>query len=377
MIGDRMKHSLSKLFKTRKPYDEVRNEAYFLDAIRDSVEHYYVENECYRKICEDSNFTSREIHNIGDLYKIPVIPTLYFKRNPMETSQKKLIEVTSSGTSGKVSKIGFRWRELRLLAHMAIRLGRVHGLFSMKPTHSILLGYQPTKKNQTVISKTASLSTLYAFSISRTYALTWSNGEYQLDLERLIHQLEKYQDGIWPVRVIGFPSYTYFLLHKMKQENRKCHLPSGSKVLLGGGWKQFAGEEVDKETLTQLVEEVLGVKKENIHEFYSAAEHPILYCTCKNHRFHVPVYGKVLIRDVSTLKPMPKGEVGLVNLITPLQASIPLTSVMTDDLGILQDGKQCGCGIETDYLEILGRVGVNDIKTCSAGAREYLKGYEV
>lgn len=377
MIGGHMKNSLSKLFKTRKPYDVARNEAYFIDAIRRAVEHSYIENECYHKICDHNNFKSQDIHSKEDLYKIPVIPTLFFKRNSLETSQKKLIEVTSSGTSGKVSTIGFRWKELRLLAYMAIRLGRVHGLFSAKPTHSIILGYQPTRKNQTVISKTAFLSTWYTFCISRTYALSWEDGEYQLVFKKLINRLEIYKDGICPVRVIGFPSYTYFLLQKMKQENRFCHLPKGSKVLLGGGWKQFAGEEVSKETLTQLVEEVLGVKKENIHEFYSAAEHPVLYCTCKNHRFHVPAYGKVLIRDVSTLQPVTKGEVGLVNLITPLQASVPLASVLTDDLGILHDGKQCGCGIETDYLEILGRVGVNDIKTCSAGAREYLKGNEV
>lgn len=372
-----MNRSLRKLFRTRKPYDEARNKAYFMEAMQHSIEKAYQENEEYRKICEYNNFTSRDLRNEKDLKKIPVIPTLYFKRNQIGRKTKKAIEVTSSGTSGKVSKVSFRWRELWLLAHMATRLGRIHGLFSMKPTHYIMLGYQPTRKNQTVISKTAFLSTLYAFGISRTYALSWVNGEYQLDLERLIHQLENYRKGLWPVRVIGFPSYTYFMLQKMKQENIICHLPKGSKVLFGGGWKQFAGEEVDKETLYQLVWEVLGIGPENIHEFYSAVEHPILYCACKNHHFHVPVYGKVLIRDVLTLEPVSNGQSGLVNLLTPMEASIPLASVMTDDLGILHDGKQCGCGIETDYLEILGRVGVNDIKTCSAGAREYLKGNQV
>lgn len=372
-----MNPSLRKLFRTRKPYDEVRNEAYFIQAMQHSIEKAFQENEVYRKICEHSNFNCKDLQSKENLTEIPVIPTLYFKRNQIGRNTKRAIEVTSSGTSGKVSKVSYRWRELWLLAQMAIRLGHIHGLFSMKPTHYLLLGYQPTRKNKTVISKTAFLSTLYAFGISRTYALFLVNGEYKLDLDRLIHRLEKYRRGVWPVRVIGFPSYAYFLLKKMKQENIICHLPKGSKVLFGGGWKQFAGEEVEKGTLYQLVWEVLGIAPENIHEFYSAAEHPILYCTCKNHHFHVPVYGKVLIRDVATLEPVPNGQAGLVNLLTPLGASIPLASVMTDDLGILHDGTQCGCGITTDYLEILGRVGVNDIKTCSAGAGEYLKGNQV
>ena len=48
-------------------------------------------------------------------------------------------------------------------------------------------------------------------------------------------------------------------------------------------------------------------------------------------------------------------------------------SVMTDDIGILHDGKKCGCGIESPYLEIIGRIGMKDIKTCAAGAAELLK----
>lgn len=53
--------------------------------------------------------------------------------------------------------------------------------------------------------------------------------------------------------------------------------------------------------------------------------------------------------------------------------SVPLLSVMTDDLGILHDGASCGCGITSPYLEIIGRVGLQDIKTCAAGAADLLK----
>ena len=66
------------------------------------------------------------------------------------------------------------------------------------------------------------------------------------------------------------------------------------------------------------------------------------------------------------------GQVGLVNLITPLIKATPVTSVMTDDLGYLSPGENCGCGISTPYLTILGRVGLNDITTCAAGAADLL-----
>lgn len=45
---------------------------------------------------------------------------------------------------------------------------------------------------------------------------------------------------------------------------------------------------------------------------------------------------------------------------------------MTDDLGYLTPGEDCGCGLKSPYLTILGRAGLNDITTCAAGTAELL-----
>ena len=50
----------------------------------------------------------------------------------------------------------------------------------------------------------------------------------------------------------------------------------------------------------------------------------------------------------------------------------PILSVMTDDLGVLHDGSKCGCKIASPYLEVIGRVGLKDIKTCAAGAADLI-----
>jgi phenylacetate-coenzyme A ligase PaaK-like adenylate-forming protein len=149
-------------------------------------------------------------------------------------------------------------------------------------------------------------------------------------------------------------------------------LPKSSRIILAGGWKQHAAQEVDKGTLYALVRKVLGVPEENINELFGAVEHPVFYNTCEKHHFHIPIYGRVLIRDPDTLEPLPTGRVGLVNLISPLMTATPTLSVMTDDLGYLTPGRECGCGIESPYLTILGRVGMSDIQTCAAGASELL-----
>lgn len=171
---------------------------------------------------------------------------------------------------------------------------------------------------------------------------------------------------------MGFPAYTYFLLREMERRGISVKLPKKSKILLGGGWKQFYAEQADKETFYRLAKKVLYIDDSNIIEFYGAVEHPIMYTHCQNHHFHIPAYSRVIIRDPDSFNPLPYGSVGLVNLITPMVAATPVLSVMTDDLGVLHSGGECGCGIQTPYLEIIGRVAPDSIKTCAAGANEIL-----
>ena len=86
----------------------------------------------------------------------------------------------------------------------------------------------------------------------------------------------------------------------------------------------------------------------------------------------MPVYSRVIIRNPVDFSPVKNGQVGLVNLLTPMVRSAPLLSVMTDDLGVLHD-EPCPCGVEAPWLEIIGRVGIGDVVTCAAGAEDYLK----
>jgi hypothetical protein len=53
---------------------------------------------------------------------------------------------------------------------------------------------------------------------------------------------------------------------------------------------------------------------------------------------------------------------------------MPLASVATDDLAVLYEDYDCGCGIKTPYFTLLGRAGLQGIKTCAATASELLGG---
>lgn len=365
-----------KLFRLRNPYATKESDDLFTAAMKANCAYHYAHCPDYQALLKQFSFTPEAIHSYADLAKIPFIPTLYFKHHNLQSlrDSRLLFKVTSSGTSGQnKSVIGYDFYTIWRDWAMVKTLFRYHKIWSLKPTHFVVFGYQPHRGNNKAIAKSAWGFTFTSPALSKDYAIRWINGAYQVDLPFIEKKLLHYAQGHAQVRTLGFPAYTFFLLKEMKAHGVHVVLPRGSKMTLGGGWKQFYAQACSKQEFYDLAYEVLGLKEDAIVEFFGAVEHPIMWTTCSAHHFHVPVYARVIIRDPDTLEPLPNGQMGLINLLTPLSHAAPLLSVMTDDLGILHDEK-CPCGITSPYLEIVGRVGVEDIKTCAAGAEELLKG---
>lgn len=364
----------SKLFQVSDPFDTEGTDSLFAEAVQENCRFQYENCPEYRKILDYYGFSWSEIQSCEDLSHLPFLPTMLFKSHRLLSfpENRRLLWVTSSGTKGKFSRIPFDAGSLLCGLRMVWKIAAWRGLLSPVPVNYIVLGYQPHRDNHTGVAKTAFGATLFTPALSRTYALQYYNGRYTVDLQGVISAVEKHSRSHFPVRFMGFPAYAWFLLKSMEEQGRKVKLPKGSKLMLGGGWKQFYTQQVEKEVFYALAENILGIADTDIVEFFGAVEHPVLYCDCKNHHFHVPAYSRVIIRDVHTLKPVEYGTLGLVNLITPMVKAAPLVSVMTDDLGILREGSHCGCGIHSPYLEIVGRIGLKEIKTCAAGAAEFL-----
>lgn len=364
----------SKLFAAKDPYDLPGTDEQFLRAVREVCAFHYANCPEYRAALDSFSFSPEHLREYADLEKLPFLPTLTFKTHRLFSMPRRRMAAvsTSSGTSGQFSEVGFDFGALRCSWNMLWKIGRRRGLFSPIPTHYIVLGYQPRRDNRTSVARTAFGSTLLAPALSRTYALRYRDGGYVPDLDGVADALVKRGASRWPVRLVGFPAYTYFLLRMLEERGVRVKLRPGSKILLGGGWKQFYTQQVEKPVFYALVKRVLGLDDKDVIEVFSAVEHPILYADCPRHHFHVPVYSRVIVRDVNTLEPLPPGQTGLVEFISPLLKATPALAVMTDDLGVLHPAGSCPCGNPAPWLEIIGRVGLKDIKTCAAGAAELL-----
>jgi len=369
-----------RLFRHRNAYDLKGTDELFVKAVRENCAYVYRHCSGYRAILDDASFAPERLQTMDDLAELPFLPTALFKRRQLFSVPRRWLSlvVTSSGTSsGKASEIGFTVGDLWAGLKMVLHICKLRHLLSFTPCHYVVFGYQPKRKNRTGVSRTAFGVTLFTPALSRIYALRWKKGEYVLDLGAVQNAIVEHSKSRFPLRFMGFPAYAWFLMKRMDEQNVRVQLPRGSKLMLGGGWKQFYAEQVDKSEFYALAKKVLGLDDRDIIEFYGAVEHPIFYIDCERHHFHVPIYSRVIIRDPKSLKPVPNGTPGLVNLITPMNVGTPLLSVMPDDLGILRDGCSCGCGLDSPWLEILGRVGLQEIKTCAAGASELLNKVEV
>lgn len=366
--------AIRKLFRHPDPYDTENTNELFLAAMRENLIFQYENCPEYRMILDSLGFSPDMPVKYEDIANIPPLPTLFLKRHRLHSMPpgKCPVTATSSGTSGSFSEVSYDMQSLLCGFNMVLKVFGRHGILSPCPANYVILGYKPHRSNRTAAAKTAYGFTFCAPALSRTFALKYENGGYIPDPDGVINAIEKYSRSPFPTRFMGFPAYMFFTLRLMAERGIRVKLPERSMIMLGGGWKEFYREQPDKQFFYGLAGDILGIPESRIHESYGAAEHPILYCDCKAHKFHIPVYSRVIIRDVNTLKPLGFGETGLVNLLTPMIRATPVLSVITDDLGVLHEGGECSCGNKSTYLELIGRAGVKDIKTCAAGAERLL-----
>ncbi|MGL5436535.1 MAG: acyl-protein synthetase [Lachnospiraceae bacterium] len=352
-----------KLYSWKAPYDHNGSSGLFLQAVRNNLVFHQKHCESYRQLMRAENFSPGVIRSEADLFRIPAIPTVYYKHHTMLSVAKKELKIRalSSGTSGRRSFVGFDADTCMRAKHMLAHFFCWNQLVSAIPANYLILGVKPEKGQQAGAYKTLSGATKLAPAVRIEY--TGNHTAHQI-----IAILERYQQQRLPVRILGFPVFLEQLLHVLEQADRTFHFVQGSKIIIGGGFKQQAGTVRDEKSMQQRVRNYLNISGSQVFEFFSLVEHPIPYRKCRAGHFHVPVYSRVLIRDSDTLEPLGYGKPGLLNLITPLVNSMPLVSVITDDFAAAYPEGSCRCGNPAPYFKWIGRAGVDDIRTCAAQA---------
>lgn len=366
-----------KLLELNDVYDQENSTDIFLEAMRECLTQHTNNNEFFKKCMEEAGLTPEDIKSEDDLKKLPFIHANFFKKyEVLSVPMEDIVEhVTSSGTSGQKSQMFFDQDSLDFGNTMVKNQFRHFGFLSDELTNYLLFTYEPAKvSNKLGTAKTDIGMLSYAPVNDMFFALRYNGEGHDFDVYGTIMTLEEYEKQGLPVRIFGFPSFLYFTVKQMKDTgHRPLKLNTKSMTMLGGGWKGYANKQIKKSELYALVEEMLGIPAENCRDGYGSTEHSVPYFECPNHHFHIPVYSRMLIRDVETLEPLPYGEAGFANFITPHLMSVPAVSVLMGDMAVLHAPEECGCGIKTPFMEILGRAGTSKAKSCAITASELLK----
>ena len=364
---------LSEPYRTGYDMDSL-----FLQAMREIMAWHYDRCTFYRNLLRRENFSPEHINSMDDLPRIPFIHANFFKTHSVRSIPEEEIEITltSSGTMGQKSQMFFD--------HWSISSGRrmvdfVYDHFGWnnpdKETNYLVSNYEPEEGSTRGTTNTSKFLTKYAPARNLNYVLRLTGeGGHEFDLFGCIEVLKQYASEKIPVRLIGFPSFIFFILERMKKLGEKnLSLSDDSLVFFAGGWKGYADQQLSKDELYGRLVEQLGIPDNRCRDGFGSVEHSVPYVECEHHHMHVPIWSRAFIRDVRTLELLDEGKPGYLSFVTPYITSVPAISVMMGDLAIMHSAGECECGINTPWFEIAGRAGISKNKSCAVSAAELLK----
>ena len=300
---------------------------------------------------------------ITGLAQVPFLPVSIFKRLTLESAGAPDIvrvlksSATSSQTPSRVvlDRIT-RDRQMRTLGTLLSAL--------MGPARRPFVVLDAPADQSADLELSARVAGLrgYLMMASETHHVLESrSGGLEVNREKLQAAI-----GDQPVCIIG---YTYILYRHvvapLMRAGWSMPLPPGSMVLHFGGWKRLASEAVDRQRLNAEVAQVFRMDEPVIRDVYGFTEQlGIIYPDNSRGVRLAPVYSEVIVRDPVTLAPLPDGETGLLEFLTPLPHSYPGIALLLDDLGRIVSRDESTGGRCGTRFEVIGRTQAAEIKGC-------------
>lgn len=315
--------------------------------------------------CEPYRHIVERLFDAGpatSLEALPYLPVRLFKTLELRSVPRGEVvrTLTSSGTSGQAVSRVFLDRETaarqtRALASiMSHFLGRQR--LPMVVVDSATLLQDRTRFN----ARAAGILGFSTFGRDHLHCL---DETLALDASALQAFLDRHRGT--PVLAFGFTFVVWQGLYQgALRADRHFDFGPGSTLVHGGGWKRLVDQQVDGAEFGRRLRERLGIRR--VMNYYGMAEQAgSIFMECEKGHLHAPAFADVVIRDPVTLRPLPAGETGLVQVLSALPLSYPGHSLLTEDLGVLHGTDDCGCGRAGRYFSVRGRLPQSELRGCS------------
>ena len=348
----------------------------FVAAMREAIAWHVAASPAYRRLIDHEGFRLETLGQIGDLHRVPHIFVNVFKTREILSIDREHIalHLTSSGTTGQKSQVFFDAPSRDRGLSTVERAYTAMGVSSSGPAvRYLLLAHDPAEALRVGTAFTDTHLTRFAPALEKVYALRWDDArrEFTFREDEAIALLKRFADAGDPVRIIGFPAFLLRLARRLQEEGgHPLPLPVGSWVLTGGGWKTSETDRIDPDRFRQEIGTWFGIDPACMRDGYGMVEHGIPYLECEHHRFHVPVWSRALVREVGSLRPLPPGQVGFLELLTPFNRAMPTHALLTGDLARLE--LECRCGRPGFTIHLMGRAGTRKNRGCALTAAALL-----
>lgn len=368
--------ALDALFETPAFDYSPRSSRAFLAAMRAALEFQGRRAPVLKALYRAEGFSPASVRTEKDVARIPYLFVAALKERDLTTLpySKIVLELKSSGTSGQRSRMQLDRGSLLRVRRMAWKVFEGLGLTDLARPHDyICFTYDPAVAKDLGTAWTDKLLAGFTRQGEIFYTFRWSREkkDFYFDIDGAVDAMRRFEEAGSLVRLVGFPAFALKLTEEFKKRfGRYPRLNRESSVVTGGGWKTLADEAVDKKVYRKILADSLGIPVDNVRDLFGMVEHGVPYVDCRLGNFHIPNYGRVIVRHPGTLAPLGFGETGLLQFITPYLTSYPSLSVLSSDFGLVR--KKCSCGLPGPVLEIKGRAGVTKLKGCAISAATML-----
>lgn len=329
----------------------------FEEAIDWEIRNHHLSNPHYRRFLEAEGW------HLGDpADKLPPLPVGAFKFQPELTQigGDAGSSVESSGTSGRTSRVWIdRETAGRQKASLRLILSDFFGA-ERRPTY--VFDVHPRDAGKVGARQAAILG----------FTRMASSCEYLVQSEAASFTLkndwaERLSSGPRvPSLAVGFTYVLFLLLKSLPDAGEEPLFPVGTKLIHIGGWKKLTEAKISRNEFAELVTRKLGIESSDIHDVYGFTE--LLGATfieCEAGWKHVPHWVHAFALSDKSLSPLENREQGLLAFVSPLAHSYTGLSIVTDDLGEVDNGKSiCECGREGSRLRVVGRRAKAEIRGC-------------
>lgn len=369
---------VDELIGTKKPFffSDLRDEL-FLKAMQEAFLHHYKKCGVYQTLCHLEGFSPDIFRNFEDIFHIPhffvnVLKTRTFSSVPDDEIR---LTLKSSGTAGQRSQILLDEITLNRITKIVKNIYEDYGMADETINcNCILFSYEHKFASDVGTAFSDKLLSGLTGVKELAYALKWSEEkqDFVFDIDGVIEALIKFDKDDAPLRIIGFPAFLYELCREYgKRELPQLNFGEKSYIIIGGGWKTKADQEIARDEFNRMIAGWLGMPSENIRDLFGMVEHGVPYCECERGNLHVPIYSRAVVRDPENMAVLPHHTPGLLHFYTPYLHSFPAISLLTTDMGMT--GGSCPCGRNAPYIKILGRAGLKKHKGCAISALDFLK----